>query len=113
MRYSATLLLVSLGSFVGCAREQAPLPEQGVYAGYYLRGFEVSSFRPQGSADEWWVSWVNPEAMPHQQIGYIAVRGSVTNVGRHGHLGGYSRELTVAEVIEFRPLSEAERSVGE
>jgi hypothetical protein len=39
----------------------------------------------------------------------MAVRGSVTEVGSYGHLGAYSRELTVTDVIEVRPLPDKER----
>ena len=110
VRRTVMLALVALPCFTGCARGDAPLPQQGIFAGYYSRGFEVSSFRPQGSAEEWWVAWANGDTMPRSDNGYMAVRGSVTNEGSFGHFGVYSRELTVTEVIEFRPLSEEERS---
>jgi hypothetical protein len=35
---------------------------------------------------------------------YLAVRGTLTPEGHHGHLGAYSRELTAQEFLECREL---------
>lgn len=91
----------------GCTREAA-VPSEGVYTGCYSRGFELSSFRPLGSSKEWWVVWADGVTLPEVSQGYLAVRGAVSDEGSFGHFGVYPRELTAAEVIEVRALSEEE-----
>src|SRR5688572_9064299 len=92
----------------GCTREAVPVPPDGVYVGCYSRGFELSSFRPLGSSKEWWVVWADGVTLPEISQGYLAVRGAVSDEGNFGHFGVYSREITAAEVVEVRPLSEEE-----
>jgi len=104
-RIAIPFVLLSLS---GCTREAASVPPEGVYAGCYSRGFELSRFRPLDSSEEWWVVWAETVTLPEISEGYLAVRGAVSDEGNFGHFGVYSRELTAAEVIEVRSLSEAE-----
>jgi len=94
-------------------KDTAPWPQEGVFAGYYVRGFEISDFRPAGTKERWWVDrggsmgslancqWSNPC--------YLVVRGQLSGLGSHGHLGDYKRELRVTEVLEQRPLHPDEK----
>ncbi len=99
---------VGLLCLCGCTREGVSVPREGVYAGCYSRGFELSSFRPLGSSEEWWVVWADTVDLPEISKGYLSVRGAESDEGNFGHFGVYPREITAAEVMEARALSEAE-----
>jgi hypothetical protein len=91
----------------------APWPQEGVFAGYYGNGFEISDFRPAGTNERWWVSGGgNPRPLPNcdpTNPCYLVVRGQISGLGPHGHLSAYKRELRVTEVIEQRPLHPDEK----
>lgn len=80
------------------------------YAGLYAQGFEVDSFRPCGSPEKWWVvqgeelreRYRQVATQPYEEV-YVVVRGRVGPPGRYGHLGGYSRQLSMTEVVQVRP----------
>jgi hypothetical protein len=104
----ANLLLVALLS--GCSQSM-PWPSAGVYLGYYSFGFETSRFTPTNSDEKWWLSGTNPcSELAHEvapgftPVLYVEVRGSLSWKGKFGHLGQYSRELTVKEVLSCRKL---------
>lgn len=122
MTVSATrltpLLLVCLA---GCrAPASAPWPTSGVYSGYYTYGYELSEFVPSGTSERWSLAGAVP-CIPHytkdtvenaahdSHVRYIAVRGTLSTEGKHGHLGAYSRELTAREFLECRELLPGER----
>ena len=99
-------LLGGLAILCGCKSTPESFPFDGVYSGYYSRGFEVSSFRPQGSTERWSLS-SNKTLEPIMRATdggaeiYLVVRGTITPKGSYGHLGGNNRELYVSDVIEF------------
>jgi hypothetical protein len=99
------------------------IPTEGEFSGYYTSGFEVSSFVPCGNPTAepgygvgYWLS-SEPEAGFYEQYseisaqvspppgGYVTVftrfRGRLSPPGSYGHLGAYSREVTVVEVLEM------------
>ena len=86
--------------------DTAPWPQEGVFAGYYGDGFEISDFRPAGTNERWWPG-INllslPDCHPTNPC-YLVVRGQLSGLGPHGHLDKYKRELQVTEVIEQRSL---------
>jgi hypothetical protein len=94
-------------------KDTAPWPREGVFAGYYGNGFEISEFRPAGTNERWWVSGGgNPRSLPNcdpTNPCYLVVRGQLSGLGPHGHLRVYKREFRVAEVIEQRPLHPDEK----
>jgi hypothetical protein len=99
---SALFLLLQPG------KDTAPWPQEGVFAGYYRNGFEISDFRPAGTNERWWLSG---GGNPHSLLNchrtnpcYLVVRGQLSGLGPRGHLDAYKRELRVTEVIEQRPL---------
>jgi hypothetical protein len=113
VRYAFLALLLAL---LAACESKAPWPSSGVFVGYYTHGFEQSDFKPVGTGERWWLSgnigvvtnlFVAPSSkeLPKvQRPVYIVVRGTLSAEGRHGHLGGYKRELSVQEVIEIRVL---------
>lgn len=117
MRLAAGLMLSC--SLAACAaRDNRPEPGvQKTYEGLYLSGFEVSSFLPEGVAEQWWlsgdmrrVSATDLQDVPglgNAEVMWISVEGTVTEKGPwgHGHLGSGERELTVARVLESKPAT--------
>jgi hypothetical protein len=115
----ATLTIVFL-LFAACS-SVAPWPNQGIFVGYYIKGFEKSDFKPAGTKERWLLSgnidtlskiYVGQSSeIPPKATGpvYVAVRGTLSEPGRHGHLGHYSRELVVEQVIEVRELGPNEK----
>jgi hypothetical protein len=100
---------------VGCS-QSVSWPSAGVYSGYYSFGFETSRFTPTNSQEKWWLSGTHPcPDLAHEiapgvtPILYIEVRGELSGKGEHGHLGQYSRELTVKDVLSCRKLWPGER----
>ena len=116
MRHLPWLVVAVVSLLGGCtpAPPPAPVPEQGVYAGYYRSGFELSSFRPQGSSEQWWLNTESRRLLTpvaHAAQGswiYIAVRGSVSPPGKYGHEDAYARELVVTEVLQMRVATTVE-----
>ena|SRR5437879_11598814 len=105
-----------LAVVVTACESQAPWPSSGVFVGYYQPGFEKSDFKPVGTPERWWLSgniksvrdlFVAPSRNQPPKIKrpvYLVVRGSLSPVGRYGHLNQYTRELSVVEVIEVREV---------
>ncbi len=107
--FGAYFLLAPQGPITG--------PTTGEFSGYYTNGFEVSAFVPcDEPAEQWWLSsdpalnfydqyqaLVTPVLPPSG--GYVPVFlrfvGTVSPPGSYGHLGAYTREATVEEVIEM------------
>jgi hypothetical protein len=104
---ASALFLLSLP-----AKDTAPWPQDGVFAGYYGNGFEISAFLPAGTKERWWLSGGGNRSLPNcdpTNPCYLVVRGHISGQGPHGHLGAYKRELRVTEVIEQRPLHPDEK----
>jgi hypothetical protein len=104
-------LLLAL-PMAGCSGETAePVRD---YSGYYRTGFEASSFHPDGLDERWWLIGQVPcrglnirhdiDGFPSAGWVYLSVRGTVSDKGRHGHLGAYDRKLSVRRVISCRSL---------
>ena len=95
----------------GDSIEVSAVPE--VFRGVYAAGFEVSSFRPCGSLEQWWVADTGPlhegyeatASRPYEQV-YVVVRGDTSAAGHVGHLGLYQRYLRVQVLDSIRPLEE-------
>jgi hypothetical protein len=111
-------------SVLGTMALLAPLRAQtgGEFAGYFTSGFEVSSFVPCDAQDApgygagYWLS-AAPGAGFFERYseisqgvspppgGYVTVftrfRGTLSPPGNYGHLGAYSHEVTVIELIEM------------
>lgn len=97
-----------------------PEPQTRVVSGYYTVDWEQQSFRPcrrapraltdQGS---WWVSNPGPMMDVYRDLVdgeygtiFVTVRVDLTEPGRFGHLGGYSRAMAVVELLDARRPSE-------
>jgi hypothetical protein len=97
-----------VAAVAGCSSAPKEVSLAGeVYRGHFVDGFEVSSFQPCGSAEEWWMD-PNDELyratnyrFSHGTV-YLEVRGHVSPPGHYGHLGVYRRELTVRRVLLAR-----------
>ena len=83
-----------------------------LHEGYASFGFEVSAFTPLASDERWWVVGEAPyqdlrdrygelTSNPYAEI-YVEIRGDVSEPGRHGHLGAYTRTIRVTEVVTVR-----------
>lgn len=119
---AATLLLACSSNGTGSSTPEAvlaspPSSSATEFRGVYSAGFEVSSFRPCGSSERWWVSapgalheaYVKLNPVPYQEI-YAVILGDTSGVGRVGHLGLYSRYLSVDSLVEARLLSDTTRA---
>jgi hypothetical protein len=104
------LRLVTLVALAACATIPAAEPALRV-AGHYRYGFEIESFKPCGNSEEWWVARADelrarardvPTGSEHV---YAVIRARVSPDGMYGHLGAYSRLVSVVEVLEVRPAT--------
>lgn len=105
-----TLPLLVLAS---CASIPPAEPPRQV-AGHYRFGFEIEAFQPCGNSEEWWVARadelrarvrtlpVEPERV------YAVVRAHVSPEGMYGHLGAYSRQMSIVEVVEVKTPSKSD-----
>lgn len=94
----------------------AAQPSGRLVSGYYTVGWEEQSFRPCGEAPRgmgdsgrWWVSNPGPMMRAYRDLVegdwgtiFVTVRMDMTEPGRWGHLGGYSRSVAVEELIDAR-----------
>jgi hypothetical protein len=95
-------------------------PRDRIVSGYYTIGWEEQSFRacrrsplPLGDRGVWWVSNPGPMMGAYRDLVegeygtiFVTVRADLTEPGRYGHLGGYSRSMAVIELIDARRPSE-------
>jgi hypothetical protein len=81
-----------------------------LHQGFFSYGFETVAFRPCGSAEQWWVvgDGAAMETLIEQYSAvagadyaevYVEVRGDPSDPGTYGHLGAYTRELSLTEVV--------------
>ena len=112
-------LVVAVLLLFACApRESAPPPapakptprpvivQTEEFRGTYIAGDERSAFESCGQAGEWWIDF-SPEALQTLKENKISgwgqwpmrVRGTLSPEGHYGHLGMYSRQLNVEQVI--------------
>ena len=75
-------------------------PRGDTYYGQYSFGFEKSEFIPSGRHERWWLSG-NIGDIEQRAISpvFVSVEGQLSEPGRYGHLGAYSRELIVKRVL--------------
>ena len=110
--------LFLITAVAGCSAPKQPDASQQ-YTGYFLSGFESSSFHPVGQKERWWLKGsipcrglnVGPDVsgFPSASWVHISVYGTVSEQGQYGHLGAYDRELTVQSVLSCRSLLPGER----
>ncbi|MBA2245852.1 MAG: hypothetical protein H0W11_12915 [Gemmatimonadetes bacterium] len=104
MKKAPLLLLLIL---TGCASAAGGRPE--LFRGFYEHGFEVESFRLCESDERWWIVRADGLNRRYRELTgaqyervYAEIRGHAGPAGRYGHLGAYTRELTVVEVLDVR-----------
>jgi hypothetical protein len=76
------------------------------FRGTYIVGDERNAFEPCGKTEAWWIDF-SPAAQQKMKENKITgwgnwpmrVRGTLSPEGRYGHLGMYSRQLHVEQVI--------------
>jgi hypothetical protein len=94
----------------------APALREGVYQGRFVVGHETSWFTPCGTDERWWVPRdleevtrfiaqsprvAGPHGWDNARV-FLKARAIPSATGTYGHLGKYSRELDVLEVLEVR-----------
>ncbi len=100
------IILAAAHSLAACGGP--PQPE--LHQGFFGYGFETSSFRPCNANEAWWVQGEGDimqgllaqyDAVAPQPYGevYVELRGTLSEPGTYGHLGAYTREFTVTEVV--------------
>jgi hypothetical protein len=105
------LLVAALVLAAGC--REASFGEEVVVEGRLSLGFEVTSFRPCKSAENW-LPLMTPEMYARYDSAaeamyepvFARVRGTVGPRGRYGHMGANDRELHVEELLELRRIAE-------
>lgn len=91
-------------------------PKPDLFEGTYLREFEVSLFRRDGSPEAWWIRpdtldgtpGLEPDGRGHVHA-RVRLTGWVSEPGGYGHLGMYDRELDVLHVQSAEPIRPARR----
>jgi len=90
--------------------------EEKIYEGIYSQGFEYSGFQAMDSEEVWWLSGKTAELYkliqskkqrvrsPGSILGeaHVKLKGKLLTGGRYGHMGRYSKELIVTEVISAK-----------
>lgn len=98
------------GVLLGGCVTTATGPGEREFRGYYSQGFEVDSFRACGERQSWWVRegadlrtrYAGLAEREYAEV-FVVLRGEITAEGSYGHLGAYTRELSVSRVLELRP----------
>lgn len=117
---TATLSLALFAPLLtGCS---SSVDDPSTYEGLFSTGFEVVSFTECGASENWWlVTEIGSEAAAeslftqyHQltteayQPVFVRLKGTPTEKGEYGHVGAYSREFFLSEVIEVRAPASGE-----
>ena len=108
------VLLAALACFgLGCHTQVQAVDDKDIYEGTVALGFEVSSFRPCGLDESWWIEGSEESAVniseqyagitqkPYEEV-FARLRGLISEKGIYGHLGAYQRSFYVTEVIIVR-----------
>ncbi|MES2907446.1 MAG: hypothetical protein V4691_10580 [Pseudomonadota bacterium] len=74
--------------------------EKTVFSGRYVNSFETSAFSPNDSKEVWWVEGNLEKLSDGDCFKDVVFEGSLTNKGEYGHLGAYTRKLTVKKIIQ-------------
>lgn len=122
-RLLLSLLLLVLAALACQTLSPTPGPTKGEFEGTYSNGFEVSAFVPcegvslatPGYVPAYWLSGTsefydqyyalvkssgNDPADGYLSV-YIRFKGELSPPGSYGHLGAYSHEITVTELLEM------------
>lgn len=95
------------------ASTPVPTTQGEIYQGLHTVRFEESSLAPCHSDDRWWMSggvveiWKFVDTHPEIKTGaigfdvFVRVRGKLSPQGRYGHMGAYSRQLEVQQVLDI------------
>lgn len=123
--YKHIALFVLLIGWTGCSTvvDVWPLGGSDTYEGAYAWGFEVNSFTPcpehkSDPAEQWWViasesrndvfedllDRYHESVSNDYQRAYVRLKGHPGKRGSYGHMGAYTREFDLREVLEVRPL---------
>ncbi|MDQ8188538.1 hypothetical protein [Pelagicoccus sp. SDUM812002] len=117
----ATLVIIFVFAIatISCSRKI-----EGTFSGTFSYGFETSNFHADGHDEVWWISYdedifkefVEDYGKKLDQLGeeyavpvwyQITVKGTASKKGRHGHLGGFDRELKVSEFVSYKWIETA------
>jgi hypothetical protein len=99
-------------SLTACASTAPPPPH--LYSGEWEFHFETSSFVTDDGEGPYWLVgdevWPRLTAPLNEAGGpwgrlHIVVEGELSEPGRYGHMGAYSRQLRVTRVIETTQAS--------
>ena len=126
-------VLVLFASLVGCASNQPA----NTFVGVYADGFEASEFYPCKNDEIWWLEAARENSdefyaqletvfdsyrAKHGEDSfgygkpyvYLRVQAAVSEFGKYGHMGRYSRELVVSRALSMREAypSEVSRCVS-
>ncbi len=83
-----------------------------LYRGEYRSGFELSAFVPENGKERWWLSFagdvdrskLNTTVATERRFDSnnykLLIKGKLSEKGHYGHMGAYTREITVTEIIE-------------
>jgi hypothetical protein len=95
-----------------CIAAASPAGGQTEYRGCYTGGFEMSAFTPLGTRENWWTKWDTSTAMLEVAAGtagrgvwptlFVVLQGRVSEEGRYGHMGQYSRQIAVSRILAAR-----------
>lgn len=105
-------LAPALLSLAACS-QPSPVPATQTYAGCYFSGEEQSEFRPRGTQALWWLRGDLGEALGRSAVPapgpfrrgrsvFLVVEGQLSGPGHYGHMGQYTRTLTVQRVVTAR-----------
>jgi hypothetical protein len=95
--------------------------DKNVFEGKYSISYEASTFQSCDENERWWLlgnldtlerfrEMENPEVgvVKYGIVKFVKLEGTLSPEGRYGHMGKYTRELTVSRVIEVRPWKESD-----
>lgn len=113
----------AIGPVIG-AVNAADTPIEGSFEGLFVEGFETSRFMPCLSGASWWLNttgeangpfWLGIENLRNETntalgadksagapLYYLRIDGRASETGQFGHLGAYTREVTVKSVATMR-----------
>lgn len=104
-RFAAFVALWSLSCGEPIAQPPVPVVgEVATYYGLYSYGFETSSFTPCNDDEQWWARGrkrfgIGVPLKYEYGSRFLGLEGSVSEIGKWGHLGHYDRELVVDRVF--------------
>lgn len=121
------LLIILFSAFFLSANQYNPAlgaQKDVTLEGFFFLGFEQKDLRILDSDEIFWIDEI-PDSLGFlytdltskitdidlRYAVYVKIKADVSDIGYHGHFGGYKREISLKEILEIRMPTKEEKKL--